>query len=193
MRYSPGHKAEARERLVRASGRLAKQEGFAGSGVDALAGAAGLTSGAFYRHFDGKADLLSAIVATELEATRERFASIDRDSDEELLCAIDAYLSLAHVRHPEVGCLLPTLAPEIARAPSETRATFEQALAELAAVLSDKTGDRAVASAVISQCVGAVMIARALATDDAKREVLGAARQSVRTLLVAAARSTPLR
>ncbi|MDF2695099.1 MAG: Transcriptional regulator, TetR family protein [Labilithrix sp.] len=188
MRYPPGHKAEARNTLVRASGSLAKKEGFAGSGVDALAGAAGLTSGAFYRHFDGKTDLLSAIVETELETTRGRFASIEPRSEEQLLRAIDGYLSLAHVRRPESGCLLPTLAPEIARAPAETRTVFERALADLAAVLSEKIGDRAVASALISQCVGAVMIARALATEEAKREVLEAARRSARAMLASRAR-----
>jgi TetR/AcrR family transcriptional regulator, transcriptional repressor for nem operon len=183
MRYPPSHKAEARDKLVRASGSLAKKQGFSGSGVDALAAAAGLTSGAFYRHFDGKTELLSAIVETELETTRERFASIEPRSEEQLLLAIDAYLSLAHVRHPEAGCLLPTLAPEIARAPAETRKVFERALAELSEVLSEKIGDRALASALISQCVGAVMVARALATDDAKRAVLESARRSVRASL----------
>ncbi|WNG32764.1 TetR/AcrR family transcriptional regulator [Archangium violaceum] len=180
MRYPPEQKTRSREKLVRASASLAKQQGFAGSGVDALASAAGLTSGAFYRHFEGKGELLSAIVETELEATRSRFSTLEPRNEEQLLLAIDTYLSLAHVRHPESGCVLPTLASEIGRASAETKEVFERALSELLAVLSEKVGDASVAFALLNQCVGAVMIARGLATDSAKRQVLEAARKSAR-------------
>ncbi|MFE8597275.1 TetR/AcrR family transcriptional regulator [Archangium violaceum] len=180
MRYSPEQKSRSREKLVRASASLAKQQGFAGSGVDALASAAGLTSGAFYRHFEGKGELLSAIIETELEATCGRFAAIEPRDEEQLFLAIDAYLSLAHVRHPEAGCVLPSLASEIGRAPAETKEVFERAILELLAVLSEKVGDVPVAFAILNQCVGAVMIARGLATDSAKRQVLEAARKSAR-------------
>src|SRR6478752_7862978 len=107
MRYHPTHKAAARAKLVRASGSLAKKDGSAGSGVDALSSAAGLTSGAFYRHFADKTELLAAIVETELETTRQRFAAIDADSKDQVLAAIDTYLGLAHVRRPDLGCVLP--------------------------------------------------------------------------------------
>jgi AcrR family transcriptional regulator len=180
MRYLPEQKSRSREKLVRASASVAKQQGFAGSGVDALASAAGLTSGAFYRHFEGKGELLSAIIETELEATRGRFSTLQPRNEEQLLLAIDTYLSLAHVRHPESGCVLPTLASEIGRAPAETKEVFERALSELLAVLSEKVGDSSVAFALLNQCVGAVMIARGLATDSAKREVLEAARKNAR-------------
>lgn len=109
-----------------------------------------------------------------------RLEAIEARCEGPLLLAIDAYLSLGHVRHPETGCVLPALAPEIARAPVETRAVFERALRELTAVLSEKVGDPSVASALVSLCAGAVMIARALATDEAKREVLAAARTGAR-------------
>jgi TetR/AcrR family transcriptional repressor of nem operon len=46
---------DARERLVEAAGR-----GF-GAGVDALAKGAGLTSGAFYAHFDSKAEAFRSL------------------------------------------------------------------------------------------------------------------------------------
>ncbi|WNG18724.1 TetR/AcrR family transcriptional regulator [Cystobacter fuscus] len=191
MRQSTEQKSRTREKLVRASASLSKQQGFAGSGVDALASAAGLTSGAFYRHFEGKGELLSAIVETELETTRERFAALEPHNEEELLRALDAYLSLAHVRHPEAGCVLPTLASEIGRAPVGTKQVFERALSELMAVLSEKVGDASVAFALLNQCVGAVMIARGLATDNAKHEVLTAARQSVRDGIASLRRRPP--
>lgn len=188
MRYPREQKVKSREKLVRRSASLAKQQGFAGSGVDALARAAGLTSGAFYRHFGGKAELLSAIVESEVAATRGRFAS-GGPGKERALLAIDAYLSFEHVRHPEAGCMLPSLAPEIARAPLETRTVFEKALAELQTSVAEIVGDGRVGngelgSMLMSQCVGAVMLARGLATEAAQRELLAAARKAAHALVV---------
>jgi AcrR family transcriptional regulator len=183
MRYPANHSAEVRDKLVRAGASLAKKDGFARSGVDALARAADVTSGAFYKQFNDKAELFEAIVVTELETTRARFAMIEPRNEAQVLFAVDMYLSLGHVRHPEAGCVLPTLAAEIARAPEGTRAAFERALGELTAVLAEKIGDAQTASAIVSLCAGAVMVARALASDEAKRAVLGAARESARAMI----------
>src|SRR6185369_10651523 len=131
MRYPPEHKARAKENVVRASARIAKREGFAASGIDALAGAAGVTSGAVYKHFRGKDELLRDIVKSELEVTRGRFSGVT--TREAILRAVDLYLSLAHVRAPEIGCLLPALAPEVSRASTETKTVFEAALDEIVA------------------------------------------------------------
>lgn len=183
MRYPPGHKQDTREKLVRAGAALAKRGGFAGSGVDALARAAGVTSGAFYKHFDGKDALLGAICKTELDTTRGWFAAIEPGSEEQVLHAVDAYLSVAHLRAPTDGCMLPALAAEIGRAPQATRAVFERAFSELVSAVAEKVGDRAIASALVTHCVGAVTLARALATEAAQREVLQSAREGARRLL----------
>lgn len=62
MRYQPGHKEEKRKELLKATGRKVKVNGFAATGVDALAQAAGMTSGAFYSHFGSKSDWLKALI-----------------------------------------------------------------------------------------------------------------------------------
>lgn len=178
-----GRKVGTRERLVRAGGALAKTSGFAASGVDALAAAAGLTSGAFYKHFSGKDALLSAICDAELAASRGRFARLEPRARAQLLRAVDAYLSLAHVRSPGAGCPLPALSAEIGRASADARRAFEDGFEQLVSVLAEKVGGRAVASALVTQCAGAVLVARALGGERAQREVLSAARESVRRLL----------
>ena len=62
MRYPKDHKDAAREKLVRASGSHAKKHGFGETGVASLAASAGVTTGALYKHFDGKADLTQALI-----------------------------------------------------------------------------------------------------------------------------------
>jgi len=179
MRYPTEHKDRTRSKIVGASAGVAKRAGFSASGIDALATAAGVTSGAVYKHFDGKDGLLRAIIESELALTEGRFANADPKR------AIDAYLSLAHVEHPEVGCLLPALAAEVARASPATRAAYERAMDQLMTTLAAALGDRAFAHALVSLCVGAVMMARGLATDGARREVLAAARASAHAMLAA--------
>jgi TetR/AcrR family transcriptional regulator, transcriptional repressor for nem operon len=66
MRYPQEQKTRTRARLVRAAGALAKQRGFANTGMDALAAAAGVTTGAFYGQFSSKAEFLRAIIDHEL-------------------------------------------------------------------------------------------------------------------------------
>ncbi|NUP05953.1 MAG: TetR/AcrR family transcriptional regulator [Polyangiaceae bacterium] len=183
MRYPRNHRANTRDTLLRESAALAKREGFAASGVDALARAAGVTSGAFYKHFGGKDALLSAICEAELDATRARFAAIEPGATEQVLRAVDMYLSLAHVQNPAMGCALPALSAEIGRAPEQTRLAFERAFEELIAVIAEKVGAKAVGSALVTQCVGAVTLARALATEGAQRELLQAARRAARAIL----------
>lgn len=189
MRYPQDHKAKTRSKLVRDSAARAKQEGFAASGVDALARAAGLTSGAFYKHFDSKDALLSAICETELAGTRARFESVEPGNAADALRAIDAYLSLIHVHRPALGCVLPALSAEIGRAEPATREVFERAFSELLEVISEKIQDEAIGSAIVSQCVGAVILARALATEGAQRKLLRAAREGARKLLTQAVRA----
>jgi TetR/AcrR family transcriptional regulator, transcriptional repressor for nem operon len=54
MARPKGSTPNARERLIEAAGRGFRTSGFGGIGVDGLAKAAGLTSGAFYIHFSSK-------------------------------------------------------------------------------------------------------------------------------------------
>jgi AcrR family transcriptional regulator len=179
MRYPAEHKDRMRSKIVGASAAVAKRGGFSASGIDALAEAAGVTSGAVYKHFDGKDGLLRAIIESELAATERRFANADPKR------AVDAYLSLAHVEHPEAGCLLPALAAEVARASPETREVYERAMDQLMSTLATTLGNRALAHALVSLCVGAVTVARGLATDEARKEILAAARTSAHALLAA--------
>jgi len=177
MRYSAEHKDRTRSKIVGASAAVVKRGGFSATGIDALAEAAGVTSGAVYKHFDGKDGLLRAIIESELAATERRFANVD------LRRAVDMYLSLAHVERPEAGCLLPALAAEVARASPETRDAYERAMDRLIATLAIALGERALALSLVSLCVGAVTVARGLTSDTARRDILAAGRTSAHALL----------
>lgn len=182
MRYSKEHKGQVRQRLLSASARHVKQHGFAASGVDALASAAGVTCGSLYKHFEGKSDLFAAVIRAELQRTAERFADIDPGDADAADKAMATYLSLQHLRHPQRGCPLPGLSAEVARADDAVRAAFDDGLREVHAQLQPIAGSSAKAWALINQSVGAVMLARAALDPALQRELLASARAEVRAL-----------
>lgn len=103
MRYPKEHKEQARNRLLKGGGSHAKKHGFGGSGMDALAAAAGVTTGSLYKHFDGKSDLFSELIRSELQRTAQRFSAITPGDIEAAAKALAVYLSLNHVKHPEAA------------------------------------------------------------------------------------------
>ncbi|GAC1034383.1 TetR/AcrR family transcriptional regulator [Pseudomonas sp. No.21] len=178
MRYSPTHKEETRQKLLESSGAIAKAGGFSSTGVDALMKAIGLTGGAFYSHFPSKDDLFTAIVERELSRSLIGQVAQGEGFDQaRLQRCLEHYLSMAHVRNAEGGCAIPALGAEIARAGLPVRETAEHWMLQLQQAWAEILEDGELAWAVISQCVGALVIARMLASEPLQEEVLGAGRQ----------------
>ena len=183
MRYPKEHKEQARQRLVEGGGRLAKKRGFAAAGVDDLAAAAGVTSGAVYRHFGGKSELLAAIIKAELGRSAALFASVPAGDLRKLDKALAAYLSPEHVESPEVGCALPSLTSDVARADSSVRQAFEDGLLAVRAALKRHVQSDGTAWALIAQSVGAVMLARAMQGEATRCKVLASVKRNARALV----------
>lgn len=170
MRYAADHKSTRRAELLSATAALAKQQGFAGTGLDALAAAAGATTGAFYSHFGSRAGLLQALVTEEATRSLQSFDQLD--TPQSLFKAMRRYLSPQHVAHPESGCPVPALAAEIARADTATREPFEAAMLTLHQRFSAVLHDEDLAWALMCQAFGGILLARALATPEARDQLL---------------------
>ena len=174
MRYSKEHKEQARSKLLHSGGRHAKKHGFSASGVQGLAAAAGVTTGSLYKHFSSKDDLFSAIIEEELAIAAGMYEGLEAASPKQAMDALAHYLSIRHVKHPDKGCPLPSLTPEIARAGKVVRATFQSGLQELHSRVSKVVGESDHAWTLIAQNVGAVMLARAMLNEAAQAELLEA-------------------
>jgi AcrR family transcriptional regulator len=179
MRYQDGYREQKRKELLKQAGETAKARGFAATGIDALAQAAGVTSGALYAHFGSKAGLLDALVTNEMERSRARWARRPEQSPDAWMAEeLARYLSRAHVDMPEKGCLMPSLAADIARAPEATRRIFEDQLSRAQAEIAERLGDADEAWQFLSRIVGAMVLARAVASVDVQDEILKANRTS---------------
>ncbi|MCA3563058.1 MAG: TetR/AcrR family transcriptional regulator [Methylocystis sp.] len=192
MRYKPGHKDDARGRVLAAAGRGFRKNGYAGIGVDGLAKEAGVTSGAFYGHFKSKESAFDAAVAAGFEGLRSSIVRRRAEDGEAWIERyIDFYLDERRTCDLGEGCALQTLTPEIGRGGSHARALYEAGMkgvvAEVASGLSrvPEAERETRAWALLSLLAGAVTVARAMADDGTGRQVADAARMAARKLVLA--------
>ena len=183
MRYEKGRKDASRQKIMEVASERFRCDGIAATGLAAIMSDAGMTNGAFYPHFQSKADLVRETVAAATDATR--FGTLI--AEDGLETAIDTYLSPGHRDDPGQGCPLAALLPELARQPFETRRVYAdnfRALAgELASALPPKTKDpEAVAIAIYATLIGSVQLARAAEGTDLSDRILAAGRDAVRAL-----------
>jgi TetR/AcrR family transcriptional regulator, transcriptional repressor for nem operon len=180
MRYPPEHKAEIHQRIVKDASRRVRAEGMAGAAVSAVMRDAGLTNGGFYKHFGSKDDLL-------LESLRESFQEIidtladaaKRSHSEPAWKAIvKTYLSPEYCDHPERGCPLPALAPELARSDNRIKPRIFAELVNYRDQMLPYMPGRRVADkeraffVIFSTMTGAIQIARILPDRATQKKVL---------------------
>jgi len=185
MRYAKDHKEHARAAILKSAARTLKEKGFSGVGVDGLAAAAQVTSGALYSNFGSKESFFEQVIEAQLGS---EFAAIDDpDPDErrqrlrELLCF---YLSDEHCEAVGDGCLMPAVSGDVARASDSIRETYDRRMASVVTLLTPAMpgppeAQEESAWAVVAAIVGAVTIARALPAGDRSRAVLDATLRSV--------------
>ncbi|MEJ2868775.1 TetR/AcrR family transcriptional regulator [Actinomycetospora sp. OC33-EN08] len=88
-------KERTREALVTAGRQLFAEHGYAAVGLSALVATAGVTKGALYHHFDGKAELFEAVLAlvqSEVAAAVEVAADAEDDPWEQLRAGCREFL-----------------------------------------------------------------------------------------------------
>jgi TetR/AcrR family transcriptional regulator, transcriptional repressor for nem operon len=167
MRYPPGQKAKAREAILNAGAQSLRVNGFNGIGVDGLAAAAGVTSGAFYSNFQSKEALLECVIDAFLGQPFVSSTGQVAERREMLGKWLDEYISDYHRGHPGLGCVMPTLSADVARASPAVREAYGARMTELvqkvSAVLQGEEADRERrAWSLVALMVGAVGIARAM-------------------------------
>jgi TetR/AcrR family transcriptional regulator, transcriptional repressor for nem operon len=134
MRYEPEHKTRTRERIVRNAARKLRAEGLCGPGVASVMKASGLTVGGFYKHFRSKDELLADAIAQGFSELSEKVSSLqDVPPQDRWKEIVRWYLSPEHCNHPETGCPVVTLAPEIARSKLSVRKRIAGLMKELTA------------------------------------------------------------
>jgi TetR/AcrR family transcriptional repressor of nem operon len=184
MRYRPEHKAEIHQKIVKDASRRVRAEGLTGAAVSAVMQNAGLTHGGFYKHFENKDELLLESLSEAFREMAERLARAAEEARPGTAwkTVVKVYLSPQHCDHPECGCPLAALAPELARA---DKAMKVQIVGELTnykdQMLPFMPGRRAADKehnfvVIFSTMIGAISIARMLPDPAARAKILATAR-----------------
>jgi AcrR family transcriptional regulator len=190
MRYPPDQKSKARAALLRGGMRSMKVNGFNGVGVDGLAAAADVTSGAFYSNFANKEAMLEAIVEAgvgePLLSDTETGSKAERRA--QLKSFLAEYLSTDHVSDPSEGCVMATLSADVGRAGTSVRAAYERKITAMAGRVADLLdGARADrerrAWSIVALIVGAVSISRAMSGAASQEVVIASAQRTVDKLI----------
>lgn len=188
MRYEKGRKDASRRRIMEVAAERFRSDGIAASGLAGIMSEAGLTNGAFYPHFQSKAELVRESVAETLETQSNRLQALLAAGG--LEAAIAAYLSPAHRDDTGKGCAAAALLPELARQPLKTRRVcverFLTMVREMATSLPSQTEDpEGVALGVYATLIGALQLARAAKGTPLSDRILAAGAEAARTLVEA--------
>jgi TetR/AcrR family transcriptional repressor of nem operon len=156
MAPNPNQKARSRAEILSHAGRLFRLRGYAGTNIDDVMLAAGLTRGAFYAHFASK-DALFAEILTSGSSLLTRLRGGAPTA------VLKDYLDKSRLAATVHDCNLAALAVDVVRAPLSAQLAYANvlygAIGELAR--HRKRALDADAATVAILAVGSVILARA--------------------------------
>lgn len=186
MAHPVGKKEESREKILASAGQGFRRHGFGGLGIDGLAKAAGVTSGAFYAHFKSKAEAFRASVTRGMADLAEGVGQFRREGGDWVARFVEFYLTNRRTCELGESCALQSLTNEVARSEPQTRVAYEAELQrtidELATGMTTGStkGDRAKAIALLATLSGGISMARAVNDPALADEIISALRAATR-------------
>jgi TetR/AcrR family transcriptional regulator, transcriptional repressor for nem operon len=169
VRYPADQKERARSALLQGAARSFKTSGFNGIGVDGLAAAAGVTSGAFYSNFPSKEAMLEAVIDAGVgEPFLSQTDSLTPvEGRARLIEFLHEYINLDHSRDPAEGCVMPALSADVARADEPVKDAYQRKLTayvdRIAELLDGDRSDRQRrAWSILALMVGSIVISRGI-------------------------------
>jgi TetR/AcrR family transcriptional repressor of nem operon len=174
-------KQQTRQRILDAAGRGFRKGGFGGIGVDGLAKEAGVTSGAFYVHFDSKASAFRESVVRGMSDLKDGVRHFQTEHGKSWWPEfVRFYLGTKRTCELAESCALQSLPPEVARADAPARRAFEVELLEIAALVAagpssvDAPETVEAAFTALATLVGTVTLARAVEDEKVAQRIAAA-------------------
>jgi AcrR family transcriptional regulator len=180
MPPSPGHSARVRAEIFQHAARLFRLRGYAGTNIDDIMLAAGLTRGAFYAHFKSKDDLFAEVIS----AGHGLLARM-RAGGGKVGAVLDGYLAQEGFTATLRDCTLAALAGDVARAALPAQLAYANVLHGLIGEMARHRGRRldADATAAMILAVGGLSLAQASGDRRLSDWLLRCARRAARALL----------
>ena len=176
-------KLKSHDAILASAAALLRGRGIQASSVMDVMKGAGLTVGGFYGHFDSKEHLFTETIRGAARTMWNRLLDTAKGDSarERAMSVVGRYLSRTHRDNAETGCLLPSVAPEIARRGSPYRGALEAELTDFvrsfAAMVGRGADGREKALGLIALMYGALSLSRAVAGTPLSDDFLRAAKK----------------
>lgn len=198
MNQKAEQKQRSHDAILSSAAELLRRQGIKASSVTDVMKGAGLTVGGFYGHFDSKEQLFATTLRTATGTLWRRLLQ-EAEGDSAQARArnvLRRYLSRSHRDDPTLGCMLPAVAPEIAREGGPYRTALEQELSAFVTSFAELLSAEGVAESMVdgqtpearraarekalglfAMMYGALSLSRAVAGTPLSDELLLAARR----------------
>jgi TetR/AcrR family transcriptional regulator, transcriptional repressor for nem operon len=192
MPYSAEHKSRTRARIVECARRLFNRFGFEQVTIDQVMADAGLTRGGFYNHFRSKDELYAAAVASFATCNPFVVRQLARKRPVEnparlARMLVELYLSDEVLENADMQCPLYALPSDVARAGLSPQHAYTELIRGMAhvyrAALGQARDAERRAQAIVSLCVGGMVLARTTNDPALRTSLRAAARQQALALL----------
>ena len=179
-------KTHTHTRILKVAARRFRELGLDGIGVADVMKQAGVTVGAFYKHFKSRDELV-------VEALGTAFKDLDawEEHAETLPQVLENYLTEAHRDNPGTGCAMGALLGDMSHASKSAKTVYtarvKRSLAFTAGLLpsEENTDKRGRALLILSGLLGAINLSRAVSDPILSREILDQVRQQLVDLTAA--------
>ncbi|WP_284321224.1 TetR/AcrR family transcriptional regulator [Dyella acidisoli] len=184
MVYREEQKKLTRQRIVDAAGRGFRRGGYGGIGVDGLAKEAGMTSGAFYVHFDSKKAAFRESMLQGMTELHDYVLHLQAEHGAAWWPEfVVFYLSTKRTCNLSESCALQSLPPEVARLDESLRGEFEKELRGVAKAIAAgppspiAPPNEESAYAALALLTGTVTMARAVSSKALSQKIADSALQ----------------
>ena len=126
-----------RARIVEAAARLIHQRSVAGTTLEDVKAAAGVSGSQLYHYFPDKDDLVEAVIEDQARTIAANQRQADLGSSEGLLAWRDTVIAQARSSNGKGGCPLGSLAGQLAETDPRTRARIAAGFEQWSAAISD--------------------------------------------------------
>ena len=182
MKRSKADTAATRARVVEVAAQTFARNGIRATGVAEIMTAAGLTHGAFYRHFESKEQLVAEACALTLDSLVGSAETVAGQEQGPFLSHLENFLSSECHEGGLAGCPFVAMGSELARADSETRRAaslgFENLVDLIATRYShmDAKSARDAAIYTLTSMIGAVTMSRIVDDSGLSNQILDIAK-----------------
>src|SRR5271155_3063239 len=173
-------KTDTHAKILKVAAKRFRELGLDGIGVADVMKQAGVTVGAFYKHFKSRDELVVEALATafkDLDAWEKHAESLGQ--------LLENYLTEYHRDNPGAGCAMGALLGDMSRASKSAKTVYTTRLKHSLAVTAgllhsgEHADKRGRALLILTSLLGALSLSRAVSDPSLSREILEQVRQQL--------------